>query len=169
MAIYQYNTGQLLPLDSAQRTWVGTQTAWEALSDENKPKNCLVCFTDDWTEEPETLEFTRNTTNASGGSILAYKTGNTVQIIISGVTVNGNTTTGSLVIASGLPTAFTNSARCFLLNTSKGNAKSNTTYPTIAQYGVSAAWVNSSGNLLIDINSAIPGDSIWGSFTYICN
>jgi len=50
MAIYAYQNGALNPLDSTQRTWVGTKDAWEALDDENKPKNCLVCFTDDWTD-----------------------------------------------------------------------------------------------------------------------
>lgn len=47
MAIYSYTNGELKPLDSSDRVWVGTQAAWEALGDE-QPKNCLVAFTDDY-------------------------------------------------------------------------------------------------------------------------
>lgn len=50
MSIHKYESGELLPLDSASRVWTGTKAAWEALSDDSKPKNCLVCFTDDWTD-----------------------------------------------------------------------------------------------------------------------
>lgn len=104
MSIYAYQNGALNPLDSTQRTWVGTKDAWEALDDENKPKNCLVCFTDDWTDNTvETGSGTRNTNYVSADSFIAdwYKLG---RIVTANIQFNSAVSlTSSEEIITGFP------------------------------------------------------------------
>lgn len=147
---------------------VDLETSVSSLEDNVELLQTNVSALDSKVDNDTLITVTRNTSYATGGSIYARRSGNAVQVFMSNVSLAASFTSSSHPIASGLPAAFDSLARFPIINTGKANSKQDSNYPTIAAYGVTCGWVNSSGELMLDINAGIASDVIWGSFTYIC-